>query len=143
MSFSGFLNCVITQATNSTFYTISALYIIGRVYQIILFRRTCSTSIRRSVNCNCTRWNTIMITYRIYNTMIYNVVALTSNKWTHCPHGWRHMCYGIGSNNMACTLQPDVNQEPCTHPHSVLHLKTQKKCNEWHAQFVEIYPVLF
>jgi len=27
---------------------------------------------------------------------------------------------------MACTLQPDVNQEPFTHPHSVLCLKTQK-----------------
>lgn len=142
MSFSSYLNCVITQATNGSFYVISALYIIGRVYQIILFRRTCPTSIRHSVHFNCKQWNTIMITYQIYNNMFYNVVALTSSKLDHCPHSWHHMYYGIGSNNMACTLQPDVNQEPCTHPHSVLCLKIQK-CNESHAQFVEIYPVLF
>jgi len=31
---------------------------------------------------------------------------------------------------MACTLQPDVNQEPCTHPHSVLCLKTKNAMND-------------
>jgi len=90
MPFASYLNCVITQATNGSFYVISALYNIGRVYQIILLR-TCSTSVWRCVNFNCTHWNTIMITYQIYNTMIYIVVALTSNKLTHCPHSWHHM----------------------------------------------------
>jgi hypothetical protein len=43
---------------------------------------------------------------------------------------------------MACTLQPDINQKWCPHPNSVLCLRTQKMQLQ-HAQFAEIYPVLF
>jgi hypothetical protein len=144
MSFTSYLNHVIIQATNSSFYVISTLCLIGRVYQIILFRMMWSSSTRYSVNFNSLHWNKIVITYQIYNTVLYNAVPWTSNKQKPALTA-DTACIMVGaSNNMAHTLQPDINSRTTTALNTTLcFVLRRNKCNDRCAQFVEIQPVLF